>query len=53
VTISGLITTIDYRCEEGNYPVPSSCLTISNPDLLSSSETGVNSEIKKLKKALV
>ncbi len=34
--------TIDYRCEDGRFPVCTSCVTISNPDLFSRSETGVN-----------
>ncbi len=33
---------IDYRCEVGRFPVPKSCVTFSNPDLLSSRETGVD-----------
>jgi hypothetical protein len=33
---------IDYRCEDGRFPLSVSCVTISNLDLLSSSETGVN-----------
>ncbi len=32
----------DYSCEDGRFPVPASCVTISNPDSPSSSETGVN-----------
>ncbi len=34
--------SIDYRCEDGRFPVSASCVTIANPDSLSSSETGVN-----------
>jgi hypothetical protein len=34
--------TIDYRREDGHFPVSVSCVTISNPDLLSRSETGVD-----------
>jgi hypothetical protein len=37
---------IDYECEDGRFPVPASCVTISNPNLLSSSETGVNPGIR-------
>ncbi len=33
---------IDYRCEKGRVLVYASCVTISNPDLLSSSETWVD-----------
>ncbi len=33
---------IDYGCEDGRFSVSASCVTISNPDSLSSSETGVN-----------
>jgi hypothetical protein len=29
-------------CEDGRFPVSASCVSISNPDLLSSSEAGVN-----------
>jgi hypothetical protein len=41
---------IDYRCEDGRFPVSGSCLTISNPDLLPSSETGVNLGIRSWRK---
>ncbi len=41
--------TIDYRCEDGRFPVSVSYLTISNPDLLSSIETGVNPGIRSWK----
>ncbi len=41
---------IDYRCEDGCFPVSASCLTISNPDSLSSSETGNNPGIRSWKK---
>ncbi len=37
---------IDYRCDDGRFPVSASCVTTSNPDLLSSSEKGVNPEIR-------
>jgi hypothetical protein len=37
---------IDYRCEDGRFLVSASCVTISNPDSLSSSETGVNPGIR-------
>ncbi len=35
-------THIDYRSEDGRFPVSASWMKISNPDLLSSSETWVN-----------
>jgi hypothetical protein len=37
--------TIDYKCEDGRFPLSASCVTILNPDSLSSSETGVNFEL--------
>jgi hypothetical protein len=37
---------MDYRCEGGRFLVSGNCVTISNPDLLSSSETGVNPGIR-------
>ncbi len=37
---------IDYRCKDGRFPVSASCLTISNTDSRSSSETGVNHGIR-------
>jgi hypothetical protein len=42
--------TTDYRCEDGRVQVSASCVTISSRGLLSSSETGVDSAIKMLKK---
>jgi hypothetical protein len=33
--------TIDYRCEDGRFPGSLSCVTISNPNLLSRSEKTV------------
>jgi hypothetical protein len=33
---------IDYWCEYGRFPMSASCVTISNPDSLSGSATGVN-----------
>jgi hypothetical protein len=35
----------DYRCEASWFPASASCVTISNPDLLSSSETLANSHM--------
>jgi hypothetical protein len=43
--------TIDYRWEDGRFPVSASCKTISNPVWLSRSETGVHSGIRCWKKA--
>jgi hypothetical protein len=36
------LNVIDYRCEDGSFSVSANCVTISNPDLLASSETEVN-----------
>jgi hypothetical protein len=36
------LRTIDYTSEDGLFPVSASCVTISNLDLLSSNETGVD-----------
>ncbi len=47
-----LILPIDYKREDERLPVSASCVTISNPDSLSSSETGVNPGIKSEKKPL-
>jgi hypothetical protein len=45
--LNGLLYgTIDYRCEDGCFPVSASCVTISNPDSLSSSEKGFNHDIR-------
>ncbi len=40
---------LDDRCEDGRFPVFTSFMTISNPDSLSSSETGVNPEVRSWK----
>jgi hypothetical protein len=37
---------MDYECEEPLFPVSASCVTISNPDSISSSERGITSGIK-------
>jgi hypothetical protein len=37
---------IEYGCEDGRFPLYASRMTISNPDLLSSSETGVSTGIR-------
>jgi hypothetical protein len=34
------------RCEDGRFPVSAICVTISNPDSLSSSKTGVDPGIR-------
>ncbi len=44
---------VDYRCEAGGLPVFASCVIISNPQLFSSSESGVISGNTRLKKAPV
>jgi hypothetical protein len=45
--------TIDYRCEDGSFfLVFTSCVVFSNPDSLSSSETGVNLRIESREKHL-
>ncbi len=36
------VLIIDYKCEDGRFSVPARCVTISNPNSLSSCETGVN-----------
>jgi hypothetical protein len=50
--MSRLLSTIDYRCEEGCFLVPTRCVTISNLDSLSSSETWLNAGIEA-EKALI
>ncbi len=47
-----LVTTTDYRCEDGRIRLSTSCVTISNLDSLSSSETGVNPGTRSWKKHL-
>jgi alanyl-tRNA synthetase len=41
-----LVITIDYRCEDGRFPLSPSCVAISYDDSLSISEIEVNSGIK-------
>jgi hypothetical protein len=41
-----LVIDIDYRCEDGSLTVSSSCVAISNLDLISSSETGIHPGIR-------
>jgi hypothetical protein len=43
---------VDFRRENAHFSVSASCVTISNPDLLSSNETGVNPGIRSWKKHL-
>jgi hypothetical protein len=43
---------IDYRCENRRFRVFERCVTISNPNLLSCSETGINPGIRSWKKHL-
>jgi hypothetical protein len=47
-----IVRTIEYRCEDGCLPVSARCVTISNLDSFSSSETGVDSGIRSWKKHL-
>ncbi len=49
---STFINTIDYRCEDGRFPVSASCVTILIPDSLWSRETMVYFGIKSWKKHL-
>jgi hypothetical protein len=37
---------IDHTCEDGRFPVSADCVTVSNPDSLSSSETRANPWIR-------
>jgi hypothetical protein len=46
VGIDSSKTNVNYRCEDGRFTVFASCVTISNPDLLSRSETCVNPGIR-------
>ncbi len=45
----GLVQTEDYRWEDRHFPVWSSCVTISNLNLLSTSETWANPGIRSWK----
>ncbi len=47
-----IVPAIDYRREDGRFLVSVSCVTISKPDAISSSETGVNPGIRSWKKHL-
>ncbi len=51
-TWSGGGKSIGYRCEDGRLPLSASCVAISNPDLLYSSETGVDPWMRSWKKRL-
>jgi hypothetical protein len=46
------VLVIDYRCDDGRFALSASCVTISNPDLLSSSEKVINPGIRSWKKHL-
>jgi hypothetical protein len=41
--------SIDYRCEDNRFLVSARCVTISNPDPLSSTRTGFNHGIRSRK----
>jgi hypothetical protein len=41
---------IDYRCEDGRFPVSARSVTISNPNSLSSREAGDNPGIRSWKR---
>jgi hypothetical protein len=41
---------MDYRCEDGRFPVSPSCMTLSNQDLHFNSETGASPVTKSWKK---
>jgi hypothetical protein len=43
-----MASSIDYRCEDGRFPVFASCVAILNPNSIFNSETGVNSGIRSL-----
>jgi hypothetical protein len=43
------VPAMDYGCEGGRLVVPATCVTVSNPDLLSSSEQGVHPGITSWK----
>jgi hypothetical protein len=40
---------IDYRCDDGRFPMSANCMAIANAAPPSSSETGIDSCIKSLK----
>jgi hypothetical protein len=46
------LVLIDYRCDDDRFPLSASFVTISNPELLSSSEPGDNPGIRSWKKHL-
>ncbi len=46
LVLDHVVAPLDYKCKEGRFLVSALCVTISNPDLLSCSETWVNSEIR-------
>ncbi len=45
------IFIVDYRREDGRFPVSENWLTISNPDSLSNSDTGINSGMRSCNSA--
>jgi hypothetical protein len=47
------IQTVDYRFEDGPSSVSVSCVTISKPDSLCNSDTGVNPGIKSWQNTLL
>ncbi len=47
-----MIFSIDYGSDDGRFPVSATCVTLSNPESLSSSETKVTLE-NKMNKALI
>jgi hypothetical protein len=50
VIFLAFVKLIDCRCEDGCFLASASCVTIANPALLSSNETGVNPGIRSWKK---
>ncbi len=48
-----IVESTNYRSEHGHIQVSASCVTVSNPDSLSSSGTGVTPGIRKPRKALI
>jgi hypothetical protein len=44
--LAKFVNLIDCKCEDGLLPVSTRCVTISNPDSLSSSETVINPGIR-------
>jgi hypothetical protein len=40
------VSSIDYRCEDGRFPVSAPCVTISNPESLFSSQALFNPGVR-------